>query len=402
MPRPLYLSLMCFLMGLWIGKGTAVRSPLGLKDRFVAWSPSPSVVEPEPLPGPLLQARIYKDGTPTSTPIHRWFHFVPFFLEVPMSDSSLSSEMFIGIDVSKATLDWCVGAALERGQAPNTKAGRKKLVKTLAKFAPTLVVFEATGGYERSLADALEGTEIPWTLVNPRTVRDFARAAGRLAKTDKLDAEILARYAQQMRPPVRPRPDTAVRDLNALVTRRRQLIESCGAESNRLGTAAPIVQPSSRKTLRFLENELSEVESKIEKLIKSKPALAARVKLMRGVKCVGAVVASTLAAHLPELGTLNRKEIAALAGVAPFNRDSGQWRGKRTISGGRAAVRTVLWMPTMTATRHHPEIRAFYERLLANGKPKKVALTACMRKFLTILNAVVRDGLNEEKLSEAA
>lgn len=319
-----------------------------------------------------------------------------------MSDSHSPSEIFIGIDVSKATLDWCVGAALERGQAPNTKAGRKKLVKKLAKLSPTLVVFEATGGYERGLADALEETEIPWTLVNPRTVRNFARAAGRLAKTDKLDAEILARYAQQMRPAVRPRPDAAVRDLNALVTRRRQLIESYGAESNRLETADPIVQPSLRKMLRFIKEDLHKVESKIEKLIKSKPALDARVKLMRGVKCVGVVVSSTLAAELPELGTLNRKEIASLAGLAPFNRDSGQWRGKRMIGGGRAAVRMVLWMPTMTATRHNPEIRAFYERLLANGKPKKVALTACMRKFLTILNAVVREGLNEEKLPEAA
>jgi len=319
-----------------------------------------------------------------------------------MSDPLPHSEIFVGIDISKKTLDWCVGPALEHGQVPNTTAGRKKLVKTLTKLAPTLVVFEATGGYERGLADALEETEFPWTMVNPRMVRDFARADGRLAKTDKLDAEILARYAKQMQPPVRPRPDAAVRDLNAWVTRRRQLIDSIHAETCRLGTATPIVQPSIRKVLRLVEKELRKVEAQIEKLIRSNPALNERVKLMQTQKGVGVVIASTLAAQMPELGQLNRKEIAALAGLAPFNRDSGQWRGKRMIGGGRAGVRAALWMGALVGSRYNPEIRSFYQRLLANGKPKKVALTACMRKLLTILNAVVRDGLNEENRAKAA
>lgn len=319
-----------------------------------------------------------------------------------MNDSPSVSELFVGIDVSKACLDWCALPSLERGQEKNTAAGRKRLLKKLAKLAPALVVFEATGGYERGLAEALEKTDGLWTIVNPRLVRDFARACGRLAKTDALDAETLALYAQRMRPEVRTRPDRAVRELNAWVTRRRQLVDQLQAERCRLETCDPVVRSSIRSTLGCLERELNRIEERIEQLIRNQQALRDRVQRMRTVKGVGAVTAATLAAQMPELGRLNRKEIAALAGLAPFNRDSGQWRGKRMIGGGRASVRAVLWMAALVASRRNPEIQPFYERLVAAGKPKKVALTACMRKLLTMINSVVRDGYNEEKLSQAA
>ncbi len=314
-----------------------------------------------------------------------------------MSDSRPSSEMFIGIDVSKTSLDWCVGPSLERGQAPNTTAGRKALMKTLAEFSPVLVVFEATGGYERTLADALEKAKFSWTLVNPRTVRDFARATGRLAKTDTLDAEVLARFAQQMRPAIRPRPNRKVRELNALVTRRRQLVGQCIAESNRLETAEPVVRASIHSVLRHLEKERTRLETQIAEILQNESALRDLNKLLQSAPGVGVVTASTLVAQLPELGKLNRKEIASLVGLAPFNRDSGQWRGQRTISGGRAGVRAALFMAALVASRCNPAIRVFYQRLLAAGKPKKVALTACMRKLLTILNVMARENATFKK-----
>ena len=299
---------------------------------------------------------------------------------------------FVGIDVSKDCLEVYVRPSGKGWKVPNTPQGRTMLVKRLAAFSPELVVLESTGGLERAVAEALQEVKIPTAVVNPRQIRDFAKAMGRLAKTDTLDAEVLARFAEVIQPEPRPLVDEHTSQLRELVVRRQQLIKIATAERNRLKRASPKMRPRIRRHLEWLEEEIASLDEEIEALKLKREEWVQRDQLLRSVPGVGPVLSATLLGCLPELGTLRGKEIAALVGVAPFNRDSGQWRGKRGIWGGRATVRAVLYMAAVAATRWNPVIREFYLRLTGAGKPAKVALVACMRKLLVILNAIVRDG----------
>jgi transposase len=251
---------------------------------------------------------------------------------------------------------------------------------------------EATGGFEVPLAAAVAAAEIPVVIANPRQVRDFAKATGQLAKTDTIDAHVLALFAERVRPQVRPLPDDAARALDAIVGRRRQIVDMITAEKNRLGFALPAVQKSIEQHIRWLERQLHHVDSDLDGLIRKSPVWQAKHDLLRDVPGVGPNLARTLIAELPELGRLSNKQIAALVGVAPIARDSGLFRGKRRVWGGRAPVRSALYMSILSATKWNPVIRVFYLRLRAQGKPPKVAMVACMRKLLTILNAMIRDG----------
>jgi transposase len=254
-------------------------------------------------------------------------------------------------------------------------------------------VLEATGGYEQVVSAGLAAAGLPVAVVNPRQIRDFARATGKLAKTDRLDALAIARFAQAIKPEPRPLADAQAQMLGELVARRRQVIEMIGMESNRLRQArAKTVKRTIEHLLAALQAELSTLESELDETIRGTPIWREREELLTSAPGIGDVTARVLLAELPELGQVDRHQIAALAGLAPFNRDSGQWRGERHIQGGRAGVRTALYMPTVVATRYNPVIRALYRRLRAGGKKPKVALTACMRKLLTILNAMLRDG----------
>lgn len=300
--------------------------------------------------------------------------------------------MFVGIDVAKDRLDVHVRPTGEAFAVARDGEGVAALVERLKAMAPELIVLEATGGFEVTVAAALAAAGLPLTIVNPRQIRDFARALGRLAKTDPLDAEVIARFAEAVRPTPRPLPDDQARALGELVARRRQVVEMMVAERNRRRqmTARKRVKAIERH-LDWLQKELSEIEQELDQSIRGTPAWRESEDLLTSVPGVGDTLARTLIATLPELGQLTGKQIAALVGVAPFNRDSGQWRGKRMIAGGRADVRAVLYMATLSATRWNPAIAVFYDRLLAAGKPAKLALTACMRKLITILNAILRD-----------
>lgn len=302
--------------------------------------------------------------------------------------------MFVGIDVAKVELVIATHPDGERWTVANDERGVHALVERLRPMTPTLIVLEATGGYELLGVAALAAAELPVVVVNPRQVRDFARATGQLAKTDRLDADILARFAEKVRPAVRPIPTAEARELDAMLTRRRQLIEMLGAERNRLGQVFGkgnrAVTKSLKAHIAFLERELRIADSDLGDAIRRSPAWQEQDDLMRSVPGVGPVLSHTLLADLPELGHLSRREIAKLVGIAPLSRDSGTWRGRRFVQGGRAAVRGVLYMGTLVAARHNPVIGAFYRRLVAAGKPKKLALVACMRKLLTILNVMVR------------
>jgi transposase len=253
-----------------------------------------------------------------------------------------------------------------------------------------LVVLEATGGLEIPLTGVLAAAGVPVAVVNPRQVRDFAKAAGKLAKTDALDAQVLAHFAEVMRPEPRPLPDAQTQTLAAILARRRQLVEMLTAEKNRLGSARPPVRKSLRTHIAWLERELAHTDSDLAHAIRESPVWREKDELLRSTPGVGPVLTTTLLADLPELGALTSKQITALVGVAPLNHDSGTWRGKRAVWGGRAQVRAVLYMGALVAARFNPVIRAFYQRLCAAGKAKKVALTACMRKLLTILNAMMK------------
>lgn len=297
---------------------------------------------------------------------------------------------FVGIDVAKARLDVAVRPAEEAWAAPNDEAGIEAVVDRLRALAPTLVVLEATGGLEVPLAAALAAAALPVAVVNPRQVRDFAKAVGQLAKTDALDAALLARFAEAVRPPVRAVPDAEAQALSALLARRRQTIAMLVAEQQRLGTALPAVRPRVERHIAWLREELADVDAELARAIRASPAWREADDLLRSVPGVGPVLATTLVADLPELGRLDRKAIAALVGVAPLACESGILRGRRVVWGGRARVRAALYMGTLVAVRHNPVIRALYERLLAAGKPTKVALVACMHKLLTILNAILR------------
>ena len=266
----------------------------------------------------------------------------------------------------------------------------------LAELAPTLVVLEATGGLETFLVGELAGAQLPVVVVNPRQVRDFAKAVGKLAKTDALDAQVLAHFGEATKPDLRPLPDDSTRELQALLARRSQVVEMVTAEKNRCRTATQRLQPQIQEHIRYMEKQLKELEQGLSELLSSSPVWRTKEKLLGSVPGVGPVLTVALLAGLPELGRLDRREIASLSlvGVAPFNRDSGTLRGKRTVWGGRSSVRATLYMATLAATRYNSVMRAFYQRLLEAGKPKKVALTACMRKLLTILNAMLKHNLS--------
>jgi transposase len=301
-----------------------------------------------------------------------------------------AAPVFVGIDVAKADLAVAVRPQTEAWLVPNDDKGIQDLVARLRTVAPTLLVLEATGGYERPLVAALAAAGFPLVVANPRQVRDFARATGQLAKTDSIDASILALFAERVRPEPRPLSDDATQALDALLTRRRQLLEMLVAERNRLTHARPAIRRDIAQHVRWLERRLHDVDTDLDQAIQTSPVWRAKENLLRSAPGVGPVLSRTLIGDLPELGTLNRKQIAALVGVAPLARDSGTLKGKRLVWGGRAPVRAVLYMAALVATRRNPIIRRFYQRLLATGKPKKLALTACMRKLLTILNAMMR------------
>ena len=298
--------------------------------------------------------------------------------------------LFVGIDVSKERLDVAVRPTGETWQVPYDAEGIRSLTGCLRELAPHLVVVEATGGMELALAGELAAAQLSVAVVNPRHVRDFARAAGKLAKTDTLDAQVLAHFAEAMHPEPRPLPDASTQELGALVARRRQLVEMITAEKNRVRTATQRIRPKVQEHIRWLQENLEDLDQDLGDSMRSSPMWKDKDELLQSTPGVGPVLSMTLLSGLPELGALNRGEIVALVGVAPFNRDSSTLRGKRKVWGGRGQVRAALYMAALVATRYNPVLRDFYQRLCAAGKPKKVALTACMRKLLTILNVMVK------------
>ena len=302
--------------------------------------------------------------------------------------------MFIGIDVSKDRLDVHIRPSGDAFSVMHDAEGIASLLDRLKGTRPELVVLEATGGLQTRIAASIAAAGLPTAVVNPRQVRDFARATGRLAKTDALDAEVIARFGEAVRPEVRPLSDEAGQALQALVARRRQLVEMRVAEKNRRSQIHdPKLRARLDEHLEWLAEAIAEIDREIEEHIKSSPIWRAKENLLTSVPGIGDTIARVLIADLPELGTLTRRRIAALVGVAPINRDSGTLRGRRYIAGGRPNVRSTLFMATLTAIRCNPPIKAAYQRLTAAGKPKMTALVACMRKLLVILNAMLRDNL---------
>jgi transposase len=302
-----------------------------------------------------------------------------------------ASPVWIGIDVAKAHLDVAVRPSGEQWRCSTEEPALDELTRRVQALQPTRIVLEATGGLETPLVSRLAAAGLPVVVVNPRPVRDFAKALGRLAKTDALDAQVLAHFAAAVETPVRALPDAATRELQALLARRRQVVEMLTAEKNRQARATARVRPQLTAHIAWLEGQLGELEQELDTAIRESPAWQAQDTRLRSGPGVGPGLSRTLLAALPELGDLKTKQLAALVGVAPLNRDSGTWRGHRSIWGGRAPVRAMLYMATLAATRCNPTIRAYYERLLAAGKPRKVALVACMHKLLRIRHAVVRD-----------
>jgi transposase len=300
--------------------------------------------------------------------------------------------IFVGIDVSKDRLDVALRPSGEAFAVERNAAGLELLTRRLAALVPYVVALEATGGFETIAAAALAGAGLPVAVVNPAQIRAFARAIGQRAKTDPIDAAVIAHFAEATRPEPRPLPDEATRLLADLVARRRQIVEMMAAEGQR---ERRLTDKRLRKSIarlrKALEKELAELDSEIDDSVRGSPAWREKEDLLASVPGVGPIIARTLIAELPELGTLNRKQVAALAGLAPFTRQSGQWRGKSFIGGGRTVVRTALFMGALVAKRHNPVLKAFFDRLVAAGKPKMVALIAVARKLLTILNAILRD-----------
>lgn len=299
--------------------------------------------------------------------------------------------IFVGIDVCKAQLDAAIRPTGQTLSMPNDQAGINSLVKQLKKRRPTLVVFEATGGLERQRMLALIRAEIPTVMANPRQVRDFAKATGQLAKTDRIDAAILAHYADAVRPSPRPLPDELALKLKSLIARRRQIIDMIVIEKNHLASAPKEIQKTIAEHIAYLNGDLDKADHDLDQFVDQNPLWKEKQQLLSSAPGIGPVCSRTLLAELPELGTLDGKRISALAGLAPFPRNSGTLKGRRTIWGGRATVRCTLYMATLVATRFNPVIREFYKRLKAKGKLTKVALVACMRKLLTILNAMVKN-----------
>jgi transposase len=301
-----------------------------------------------------------------------------------------SSEVFIGVDVSRERLDVAVAPSGESMSFANSEDGIALLSEFIKPQAPALVLFEATGGWEMNAVHHLAAQRLPLVVLNPRQVRDFAKATGQLAKTDAIDARILARFGQAVRPEVRPLKPEELRKLDALITRRRQISGMITAEQNRWVSAPEWIRPDIEELIEILQKRLAAINRQLSKLIRKSPLWREKDKLLQSFPGVGPVTAASLIAELPELGSLNRRQIAALVGLAPLNCDSGTHKGKRKIWGGRAALRSALYMCALTASQHNPVIQPFYQKLLRAGKPQKVALTACMRKVLVILNAMMR------------
>ena len=301
--------------------------------------------------------------------------------------------IYVGVDVSKNNLQAAILPSGDSFSVPNDEGGLDELTNRLRGAPPTtLVVLEATGGYERPVVASVAASKIAVAVVNPRQVRDFAKATGTLAKTDRIDARILARFAQAIRPSPKSPPDAEAREFCAIVARRRQIISMMSAEKNRLSIRdSKAVRKRIQAHIRWLQKELEGIDKGLDEAIEDSPTFKENEALLKSVPGVGEVLCRTLLAELPELGSLSPKKLCALVGVAPLNRDSGDRRGKRTTWGGRSGVRKALYMGALVAARHNPTIKEFYERLLGAGKPKKVALVACMRKLLVILNAMIRD-----------
>lgn len=309
-----------------------------------------------------------------------------------MTAAAQTSSVEVGIDVAKNSADVAFSDGRPGLSIDNDADGHAALIQRLQDERPRLIVLEATGGYERPLASALAAANLPVVVINPRQVRDFAKATGRLAKTDRIDAAVLAQFARVINPPLRPIPDADRQALGEMLARRRQLIQMRTAESNRLAMATQAkVRRSIERVIELLDRQIALVDKDLETRLRSCPAWAAQIDLLKTVPGVADKTATAMLVLLPELGTLSRQQIAALAGVAPFNRDSGKFRGTRKIAGGRREVRSALYMATLTAIRCNPPIRAAYLRLLAAGKPRKLAHIACLRKLLTILNAMLRE-----------
>lgn len=302
----------------------------------------------------------------------------------------MDTKKFVGIDVAKDHLDIAVRPDGEEWTIPNDVTSAMELAIRLKNIQPEVIVLEATGGYEMTAASSLAAGGLPVAVINPRQARDFAKSTGKLAKTDKLDAQVLAHFAEAIRPEVRFLSDEQSQKLQALVTRRRQLIEMMVAEKNRSSKSHYSLQKRIQEHISWLEKELDDLDQEMQKFIQESSLWREKDQLLQSVPGIGPITSSVLLASLPELGTLDRKKIAALVGVAPFNRDSGNMRGRRSVWGGRAHVRSIFYMATLTAIKFNPVIKAFYTRLIEAGKKPKVAITACMRKLLTIINAMIK------------
>lgn len=300
------------------------------------------------------------------------------------------SDLYVGIDVSKATLDVACVPSNEAITVTNDEAGCVHLMSLLSSLAPKLIVMEATGGFENLVAGMLVANHLPVVVMNPRQIRDFAKATGQLAKTDRIDAKTIARFGEAIKPELRPFKDEDTKALMALITRRRQIVDMLTAEKNRLSICHQSVKDDIRETIQWLESRLKEINTSLSDAVRNNTVWDGKAKILTSCKSVGPVFSKTLLCCVPELGTLNRREIGSLIGVCPFNRDSGKMRGKRAIFGGRADVRATLYMATRSAVRFNPAIKAFYDRLIQAGKLEKVAIVACMRKLLTVLNAMLR------------
>jgi transposase len=348
----------------------ADRRTLGIgKDRGSARIAAPLFQQPERLPGQ-FKARIPQGRE----------------MEEPMS-----TEYFVGIDVSKDTLDVCVYPTQDTFRVPNSPDGVDELIKRLKPIEPRLVVFEATGGYETLAVSSLSAAGLPVVVVNPRQIRDFAKSIGRLAKTDVIDAGVIAHFASAVRPELRPLKDTASQELTERVTRRRQIVDMIVAETNRLKAATRRNQRDIKAHIRWLQKRQDQIDDEIKRNIKNSPLWRTTDEILQSAPGVGIGTSSMLISGVAELGQLNNKKISCLIGVAPLNRDSGRYKGRRTIWGGRAQVRAVLYMSALSAIQYNPVIRQFYQRLRDAGKCFKVAIVACMRKLLIILNAMVRN-----------
>ena len=302
----------------------------------------------------------------------------------------IEEAVYVGVDIAKRTLDVAVSNSSQVRRFSNDDEGIPQVVLYIAAYKPDGIILEATGSMEMPLAAALQSERLPVVIVNPRQVRDFARATGVLAKTDTIDAHMLALFGARIKPEIRPLPDQKARDMGSLLARHRQLIAMITAESNRLLHADGAIRKGIESHIIWLQEALSKVDNDLEQGIRSSDSWREKDNLLKSVPGIGKVVSAVILIELPELGNLNRRKIASLVGVAPLNRDSGTMRGRRTVWGGRPRLRTALYMATLVASRHNPVIAAFYQHLLDAGKAKKVALVACMRKLLTIINAMMR------------